>query len=68
MSLEAEIKKVMEEPLEASAPMLEATTAEKDPNTPISPDEQLTLIYASIAGLKRGVLRLAREIDQQRNV
>jgi hypothetical protein len=54
MGLEDEVKKIMEEPLEASAPMLEAMTAEKDPNIPISPDEQLTLIYASIAGLKRG--------------
>jgi hypothetical protein len=68
MGLEDEVKKIMEQPLEASPPLLEAMTAERDPNIPLTADDMFTLLIAQTAGLKRAILRLAREIEQMRNV
>jgi len=57
----------MDEPVNASPAVLEALTGQRDPNAPnLSPDETLDLIMAQQRGLKRAILRIAREIDQTR--
>jgi hypothetical protein len=68
MTLEEEVKKLMEDPIEASVPNLEAFTAQRDPNAPLPLPDLIAFMQAQLLGLKRAVLRLAREIDQTRDV
>jgi hypothetical protein len=68
MTLEEEVKKLMEDPIKASAPMLEAATGRENPDEPMSLPANLALIQAQLVGLRRAVLRLAREIDEMRDV
>jgi hypothetical protein len=67
MGLEEDVKKVMDNAVEATVPMLEATAAGADPNAPLDLLAQIQIIDGQLVGLKRAVLLLAREVDQLRD-
>jgi hypothetical protein len=68
MSLEQRVNELMDRAVEASAPMLEATTGQLDPNVPLPVAAHMEIIHGRIAGVRDAIILLAREIDELRDV
>src|SRR5947208_3526079 len=66
-TLEDDGKKLMTAAVEAAAPMLEARVG-ANPDEPMSVPANLAILQAQLGGLRRAVLRLAREIDEMRDI
>ena len=64
MSLERQVDEAMEAPLRTSDPVIERMV---HGDRPVTDDEMFTLLSRQIAGLKRAIRLLAREVDEMRD-
>jgi hypothetical protein len=66
MSLEAEVLQLMNDAAEAEPIVLDARLGTTEKGRNVSTKEELDLLWALVSGVRRGVIRVARELDQQR--
>jgi hypothetical protein len=65
--LETQVKKLMDDIVGGSKPMLENAVGEKAGDEPFGPNEMLEVFAAQFRALKAGVQFVASEIDKARD-